>query len=78
MPGEKRKPDRYAAPQKYFYHLIQQTGKSCTNQRTKQKGPCTDDAVFSKEQIAYRLCFHADQLIGCKLLFRRPSIKRIA
>lgn len=55
MPGEKRKPDRYAAPQRYFYHLIQQTGKPCANQRTKQKGSCTDDTVFSKEQIPYCL-----------------------
>ena len=52
-----------------FYYLIQQTGKTCANQRTKQKGPSADDTVFSKEQISYRLCFHADQFISCKLLF---------
>ena len=52
-----------------FYHLIQQTGKSCTNQRTKQKSSCADDAVFSKEQISYCLCFHANQFVGCKFLF---------
>ena len=38
-----------------FYHLIQQTGKPCANQRTKQKGPSADDTVFSKEQIPYCL-----------------------
>ena len=52
-----------------FYHLIQQTGKPCANQRTKQKGPSADDTVFSKEQIPYCLCFHANQFVGCKLLF---------
>ena len=52
-----------------FYHLIQQTGKPCASQRTKQKGPSADDTVFSKEQIPDSLCFHANQFVGCKLLF---------